>query len=1404
MLTVCMTSPTLKRRALSDSALIGEEWVIERPMVTDVTNKTMPITPQVPTNMCLVDEPNIQPSYASVEQLNVQNNTISLLSEQVSELTKAQINSNQTANMLVGRIATMMEALDASNQQLTVEARNHAEQAKRHEESLAYVHNVQQQWWDQQGALAQSSQQHHDELLIHHHQLQHLAEIQEDVNTEMCHDQSPLFPEYTRRQSMPAMPVKEEVHPPPRRLMVPDHHKNVPSMVVYAQISDPPMFDESRYEDWKRAVQWWQEINAGVDQNRMLATLGMRAKGSLKIVLQEYFGRTKLDKEGRSIDSFVILMGEKFRRPVEELVLTRVEQWSEMKRKGSEGFKAYWVRLERLQNKLSDLGIIWPRKVAFQKAFTSLCMAKEQQTLTRAALEMSPQKDSIMELKRITVKLFDNNSQDVEEVCHLGENSDDDDQEEFTEWELHAARAKTSKNRGGSVQKSIKNTQSLYGGKSAPKGSGKPEDSVCRNCSQTGHWWRNCPNLLRKPVILTKVKGGGKKGGKKTVPSSGKGVQHTHVLAEEDTDLEDTAGGDIEFSQEEPIASMEEYERSEEVSDEVGSFYDEGSAWNGTYVLYDVMHTSAVGETISVDNTKRIRYGMIDSGASATVCGVEWYQSWCNDREMQKLMPSDKQFKFGDGKIFKSLGHVILAVKVPANNGGEITFRLLTDVVAGKVPLLISHGSLCRAKCVLDFNKSELMCDGKPVALKVTPRGHIYLPMLPSVDAQNLKRVLVMNDEDNKCNLFPVETEKLDLIQLKRLHIQLGHASTNTMLRILSQAKLDTSTDALGKMIKSCGCDQTKFGYQRPLIHSNRPLKCGAHVALDIFFPIPATAMRIPWLLMICMLSRFALTAPLDSHKPEHLIDTFFCTWCQSMGKPARIISDHGRSFQGAEWDRFLTAFNIEHVMHSVRTPHENGIAERAIALIKTGFTAMKSGCPLLSNERLVTWSCMIKNLTPMLGSGVAPSEVMLGRNNLLDSLEQMQWIDSTTDGDLSHTMQVQVQTALSARSAVILEDARRTVRLGTTRNARSGSKQDFKLNDSVHLFMRDDDTNCERWIPGFRVIGLTSHHLIVERGDRIIKHPQFKAKLNDSGKLEAKEMVITKNKGRASASSSSNDAINTDMVTISANAVNSSMIVDSNTHGRVTCEIMTMRQNIKTPGTQECMIAEYDHRYLQDIRYECKSEKWIQAASTQNENGFEEQLLAVMESESVDEREEETKALSGADMNRITPKYFLRCPRALCAIQKELAGLMRIHNGQAALELTEDTEIKWKKNRRVFSMIVMKRKSASEFKARLVLRGDTISEEDSAFASAPTACRGSVPMLLTWAVTFRLSVFMVDISQAFLQADELSPTDKIVTTVPPYIKLPNPREMPRCPDSGMPILVEKTFVCYLSMNTRR
>ena len=66
--------------------------------------------------------------------------------------------------------------------------------------------------------------------------------------------------------------------------------------------------------------------------------------------------------------------------------------------------------------------------------------------------------------------------------------------------------------------------------------------------------------------------------------------------------------------------------------------------------------------------------------------------------------------------------------------------------------------------------------------------------------------------------------------------------------------------------------------------------------------------------------------------------------------------------------------------------------------------------------------------------------------------------------------------------------------------------------------------------------------------------------------------------------------------------------------------------------------------------------------------------------------------------------------------------------------------------------------------------------------------------MLITFSQIPHLSIFMIDISQSFLQAGELAKQDKLITTVPPYIILPDPNVLPRCAMTNRPIVLESSI----------
>ena len=120
---------------------------------------------------------------------------------------------------------------------------------------------------------------------------------------------------------------------------------------------------------------------------------------------------------------------------------------------------------------------------------------------------------------------------------------------------------------------------------------------------------------------------------------------------------------------------------------------------------------------------------VLDSGASATVAGKAWFESYCggmskDDRESIQYSESVKNFRFGSGESFKS----IFRAKIPAKIGAK-TVGIEVDVIESSIPLLLSRDAMKRAKTEIDFVNDEVKMFGETQDVYVTNSGHYAIPL---------------------------------------------------------------------------------------------------------------------------------------------------------------------------------------------------------------------------------------------------------------------------------------------------------------------------------------------------------------------------------------------------------------------------------------------------------------------------------------------------------------------------------------------------------------------------------------------------------------------------------------------------------------------------------------------------
>ena len=160
----------------------------------------------------------------------------------------------------------------------------------------------------------------------------------------------------------------------------------------------------------------------------------------------------------------------------------------------------------------------------------------------------------------------------------------------------------------------------------------------------------------------------------------------------------------------------------------------------------------------------------------------------------------------------------------------------------------------------------------------------------------------------------------------------------------------------------------------------------------------PAVAPLCPWSWPSCPWARLHIdyASPVDGKMFLIVIDAHskwieaFCTPTSTskavieelrtlfsrFGLPETIVSDNGTCFVSIEFEAFLKSNGIRHHTSAPYHPASNGLAERAVQIVKKGLKKVTAGS---IRDRLAK-VLMSYRLTPQGTMGISPSEMLLGR----------------------------------------------------------------------------------------------------------------------------------------------------------------------------------------------------------------------------------------------------------------------------------------------------------------------------------------------------------------------------------------------------------------------------------------
>ncbi|XP_029629926.1 uncharacterized protein LOC115207015 [Salmo trutta] len=208
---------------------------------------------------------------------------------------------------------------------------------------------------------------------------------------------------------------------------------------------------------------------------------------------------------------------------------------------------------------------------------------------------------------------------------------------------------------------------------------------------------------------------------------------------------------------------------------------------------------------------------VIDTACTRTVCGAKWldsYVSELNMKEVQNMIdtPSNRAFKFGDGRIV----HSTKRVKIPAKIG-QTKCHIETEVVPTDIPLLLSKASLKKAGAVLDIKNDKAVMFKQPVTLELTTSGHYCVNILDKDITQSPCKNEIRTDTEHMEILTVTENmnSKEKHKVLLKLHKQFGHATVDRLQKLLSSSgnNDDESISILQQIVNNC---ETCQKYSKP------------------------------------------------------------------------------------------------------------------------------------------------------------------------------------------------------------------------------------------------------------------------------------------------------------------------------------------------------------------------------------------------------------------------------------------------------------------------------------------------------------------------------------------------------------------------------------------------------------
>lgn len=253
---------------------------------------------------------------------------------------------------------------------------------------------------------------------------------------------------------------------------------------------------------------------------------------------------------------------------------------------------------------------------------------------------------------------------------------------------------------------------------------------------------------------------------------------------------------------------------------------------------------------------------------------------------------------------------------------------------------------------------------------------------------------MIITEEDDVAYMMDRRDERCRLIVprflvgsiLSSVHEQFGHAGSYKMHKYVFQIFYwKYQRRDIKSFLRHCDtCQRTKcLNYKTEGAFLNvRTNKPNELIAVDFYGPLPGSVAGVKYIFVVLdIFSKLVTLYPIKKANKRICLDKLRSHYFIKVGKPCRVLSDHGTQFTSPFWKAELESEGVEAIFSSIRHPQSNPV-ERIMRELGRFF---RTYCA----ERHTAWARYVPtirdclNLMSHQSTGAVPYELHYGRSPL-------------------------------------------------------------------------------------------------------------------------------------------------------------------------------------------------------------------------------------------------------------------------------------------------------------------------------------------------------------------------------------------------------------------------------------